>query len=149
LNFQDLGLDRPLLKALEALGHDTPTPIQVKAIPTVLDGRDVVGLAQTGTGKTAAFSLPLLQRLSTSSKGRPAPKTVRALILSPTRELAAQIHQSVRDYSKGMKLNSMVVFGGVSIRPQIANAARGVDVMIATPGRLLDLIDQKAVSLHR
>ena len=148
LNFQDLGLDRPLLKALEALGHDTPTPIQVKAIPTVLDGRDVVGLAQTGTGKTAAFALPLLQRLAASSKGRPAPKAVRALILSPTRELAAQIHQSVRDYSKGMKLNSMVVFGGVSVRPQIANAARGVDVMIATPGRLLDLIDQKAVSLH-
>jgi ATP-dependent RNA helicase RhlE len=148
LKFIDLGLDRPLLSALEALGHDTPTPIQVKAIPTILDGRDVVGLAQTGTGKTGAFSLPLLQRLAASSKGRPAPKTVRALILSPTRELAAQIHQSVRDYSKNLKLNSMVVFGGVSIRPQIANAARGVDVMIATPGRLLDLIDQKAVSLH-
>ena len=148
LKFIDLGLEGPLLSALEALGHDTPTPIQVKAIPTILDGRDVVGLAQTGTGKTGAFSLPLLQRLAATSKGRPAPKAVRALILSPTRELAAQIHQSVRDYSKNLKLNSMVVFGGVSIRPQIANAARGVDVMIATPGRLLDLVDQKAVSLH-
>jgi ATP-dependent RNA helicase RhlE len=149
LKFIDLGLEGPLLNALEALGHDTPTPIQVKAIPTILDGRDVVGLAQTGTGKTGAFSLPLLQRLAASSKGRPAPKTVRALVLSPTRELTAQIHQSVRDYSKNLKLNSMVVFGGVSIRPQIANAARGVDVMIATPGRLLDLVEQKAVRLDQ
>ncbi len=149
MKFIDLGLEGPLLGALEALGHDTPTPIQVKAIPTILDGRDVVGLAQTGTGKTGAFSLPLLQRLAASTNAKPAPKMVRALILSPTRELAAQIHQSVRDYSKGQKLHSMCVFGGVSIRPQIASAARGVDVMIATPGRLLDLIDQKAVRLDQ
>jgi len=149
LKFIDLGLEGPLLSALEALGHDTPTPIQVKAIPTILDGRDVVGLAQTGTGKTGAFSLPLLQRLAATSKGSPAPKMVRALVLSPTRELAAQIHQSVRDYSKGQKLHSMCVFGGVSIRPQITSAARGVDVMIATPGRLLDLIEQKAVRLDQ
>jgi ATP-dependent RNA helicase RhlE len=149
LKFSDLGLEGPLLKALDALGHDTPTPIQVKAIPTILDGRDVVGLAQTGTGKTGAFSLPLIQRLAASGTSKPAPKTVRALILSPTRELAAQIHKSVRDYSANHKLHSMCVFGGVSIRPQIASAARGVDVMIATPGRLLDLIDQKAVTLHK
>ncbi len=148
MKFSDLGLDGPLLNALNALGHDTPTPIQMKAIPIVLQGRDVIGLAQTGTGKTGAFSLPLLQTLS-ASKGRPEPKTCRALILAPTRELVTQIMKSVRDYGQKMKLSATSVVGGVSIRPQISTMARGVDILVATPGRLLDLIDQKALSLGK
>ncbi len=146
LKFSDLGLDRPLLNALDALGHDVPTPIQVKAIPTILDGRDVIGLAQTGTGKTGAFALPLLQRLAATG-GRPKPHTCRALILAPTRELVTQIMKSVRDYGSRMKLSATSIVGGVSIRPQKATMARGVDVVVATPGRLLDLIDQRAMRL--
>jgi ATP-dependent RNA helicase RhlE len=146
LKFSDLGLDRPLLNALDALGHDVPTPIQVKAIPTILDGRDVIGLAQTGTGKTGAFALPLLQRLAAIG-GRPKPHTCRALILAPTRELVTQIMKAVRDYGSRMKLSSTAIVGGVSIRPQKATMARGVDVVVATPGRLLDLIDQRAMRL--
>jgi len=146
LKFTDLGLDRPLLNALEALGHDVPTPIQVKAIPTILDGRDVIGLAQTGTGKTGAFALPLLQRLAASG-GKPKPNSCRALILAPTRELVTQIMNSVRDYGSRMKLSATAIVGGVSIRPQKATVARGVDIVVATPGRLLDLIDQRCLRL--
>lgn len=146
LKFSDLGLDRPLLNALDALGHDVPTPIQVKAIPTILDRRDVIGLAQTGTGKTGAFALPLLQRLAAIG-GRPKPHTCRALILAPTRELVTQIMKSVRDYGSRLKLSATSIVGGVSIRPQKATMARGVDIVVATPGRLLDLIDQRAMRL--
>ena len=148
MNFTDLGLDRPLLNALEALGHDTPTPIQAKAIPTIIQGRDVIGLAQTGTGKTGAFALPLLQRLDASGS-RAKPFTCRALILAPTRELVTQIMKAVREYGSKLKLTSTSIVGGVSARPQKATMARGCDIVVATPGRLLDLIDQKAMRLDQ
>ncbi len=142
--FKDLGLAEPLLKALDAESYVTPTPIQAQAIPHVLAGRDLQGIAQTGTGKTAAFSLPMLQRLG---NGRPNPRSCRALILSPTRELASQIQESIRVYGRFVPLSSAVVFGGVSIGKQIRDLSRGVDILVATPGRLLDLIDQRAVTL--
>lgn len=147
MNFNELGLDKPILKALAAQGYDKPTPIQSKAIPPILEGRDVVGLAQTGTGKTAAFTLPLLQQLA-RSKNTDRSNAVRVLILSPTRELAAQIHKAVRDYSRNLSLTSTCVVGGMSIKPQRKALAAGVDILIATPGRLLDLADQKAVRLN-
>jgi len=147
VNFNELGLDKPILKALAAQGYDKPTPIQSKAIPPILEGRDVVGLAQTGTGKTAAFTLPLLQQLA-RSKNTDRSNAVRVLILSPTRELAAQIHKAVRDYSRNLSLTSTCVVGGMSIKPQRKALAAGVDILIATPGRLLDLADQKAVRLN-
>lgn len=146
VNFNELGLDKLILKALDAQGYEKPTPIQSKAIPPILEGRDVVGMAQTGTGKTAAFTLPLLQRL-TQSKSAAAHKTVRSLILSPTRELAAQIHKAVRDYSRNMSMTSTCVVGGMSIKPQRKALLNGVDILIATPGRLLDLADQNALRL--
>ena len=137
--FSELGLSKALLDTLDGLHLTTPTPIQVQAIPLVLEGRDVIGLAQTGTGKTAAFSLPILHRLAPGKKA--APKKVRALILSPTRELSAQIAKSVKDYGRKLHLTSTVVVGGVSIRPQIKALAGGIDILIATPGRLMDLIE--------
>jgi superfamily II DNA/RNA helicase len=144
--FSQLGLSKALLDTLDGLHLTTPTPIQVQAIPPVLEGRDVIGLAQTGTGKTAAFALPILHRLA---PGKPAaPKKVRALILSPTRELSAQIAKSVKDYGRKLNLSSAVVVGGVSSRPQIKALAGGVDILIATPGRLMDLIEQRTVSLN-
>ncbi|WP_420407057.1 DEAD/DEAH box helicase [Hoeflea sp.] len=143
--FSELGLSKALLDTLDQLHLTKPTPIQTKAIPAVLEGRDVIGLAQTGTGKTAAFSLPILHRLA---PGKPAkPKKARALILSPTRELSAQIAKTVKDLSRKLNLRSAVVVGGVSIRPQIKTLSSGVDVLIATPGRLMDLAAQNAVSL--
>ncbi|MBW3096139.1 DEAD/DEAH box helicase [Pseudohoeflea coraliihabitans] len=145
MSFDTLGLSRPILDALTALSITTPTPIQEQAIPTALAGHDLVGLAQTGTGKTAAFSLPILEKLS--SGGRAAPCKTRALILSPTRELASQIHKSIRDFSRRLKLRSVLAVGGVSIRPQMKFLAGGADILIATPGRLEDLIRQNAVSL--
>ncbi|WP_244577765.1 DEAD/DEAH box helicase [Hoeflea halophila] len=144
--FSQLGLSKALLDTLDGLHLTTPTPIQVQAIPPVIEGRDVIGLAQTGTGKTAAFSLPILHRLAPGKKA--APKKVRALILSPTRELSAQIAKSVRDYGRRLHLTSTIVVGGVSIRPQIKALASGVDILVATPGRLMDLIEQRAVSLN-
>jgi|GEM_PF-890667 len=147
MTFKSLGLSRPVLEALDALELTNPTPIQTQAIPPALEGRDVVGLAQTGTGKTAAFALPMIDRLADG--GKPLPKKVRALILSPTRELAQQISKSVRDYTSRVRLRSAVVVGGVSIRPQIKILSYGVDILIATPGRLEDLIKQKAVELDR
>lgn len=144
--FSELGLSKTILDTLDGLRLTTPTPIQVQAIPLVLEGRDVIGLAQTGTGKTAAFALPILHRLA---PGKPAaPKKARALILSPTRELSAQIARSVKDYSRKLNMTSTVVVGGVSVRPQIKALASGVDILIATPGRLMDLIEQRAVSLN-
>ncbi len=144
-NFPSLGLPEILVRAVHDCGYTTPTPIQQQAIPVVLEGRDVLAAAQTGTGKTAAFMLPILARLS--STPRPRAQAVRTLILTPTRELAAQIEASFRDYARYTKLSALVVFGGVSINPQIAQLKRGVDVLVATPGRLLDLAGQKAVDL--
>jgi ATP-dependent RNA helicase RhlE len=145
-SFSDLGLTAPILGALSAEGYTAPTPIQTQAIPLVLGGRDLCGIAQTGTGKTAAFALPVLQRLA-SVPQRAAPQTCRALVLSPTRELASQITDSFRAYGAGMKLSTEVVFGGVPIGRQRAQLARGVDILVATPGRLLDLIDNRWLSL--
>jgi len=144
--FTDLELAAPVQAAVQAQGYDTPTPIQARAIPVVLAGRDLVGLAQTGTGKTAAFVLPLIHRLLAENKQAPG-RSCRALILSPTRELAAQIEASVRAYSKGTSLSCAVVFGGVKAGPQIKTLARGVDILVATPGRLLDHLGERKVRL--
>jgi ATP-dependent RNA helicase RhlE len=145
-NFSDLGLSAPILGALAAEGYVSPTPIQFQAIPPVLGGRDLCGIAQTGTGKTAAFALPILERLAALPR-RPAPQTCRGLVLSPTRELASQIANSFRAYGAGMPLSTAVVYGGVPIGPQRQKLARGVDILVATPGRLLDLIDTRSVTL--
>lgn len=146
--FKDFGLDPALLKALDNEGYQTPTPIQSAAIPELLKGSDLLGIAQTGTGKTAAFALPILDRLS-KLKGRPDRGTCRALILSPTRELAAQIGESFRTYGKFLRVSQTTVFGGVSIGNQIRTVGNGVDVLIATPGRLVDLIDRRVLSLSK
>jgi ATP-dependent RNA helicase RhlE len=146
-SFSDLGLAAPLLKALEGEGYTTPTPIQAKAIPAVLAGSDLLGIAQTGTGKTAAFALPILHRLAADP--RPAPrKGCRVLVLSPTRELATQIADSFRTYGRHYGFHVAVVFGGVAHRPQIQALARGVDVLIATPGRLLDHMGERNAVLN-
>ncbi len=143
MSFSHLGLSKPILKAIEKQGYDKPSPIQEQAIPAVLQGKDVMAAAQTGTGKTAGFTLPLLEMLSKGSK--PQSRQARALILTPTRELAAQIEDSVNTYGKHLNLYSTVVFGGVKINPQIKRLYRGVDILVATPGRLMDLHQQKAV----
>jgi ATP-dependent RNA helicase RhlE len=145
-NFSDLGLSARILDALAAEGYAAPTPIQFQAIPPVLGGRDLCGIAQTGTGKTAAFALPILQRLAAVSR-RAAPQTCRALVLSPTRELASQIADSFRAYGARTPLSTAVVFGGVPIGPQRQKLARGLDILVATPGRLLDLIDTRSLTL--
>lgn len=144
--FDSLGLAPSILKTIEKLGYETPTPIQVEAIPLVLEGRDLIGLAQTGTGKTAAFGLPLIHHLL-SEKERPEAKTVRALILAPTRELASQIATNLRDFVRHTHLRIGVVFGGASIHFQKKNLERGTDILVATPGRLLDLVERKALRL--
>jgi ATP-dependent RNA helicase RhlE len=144
--FDDLGLAQPILKALAASGYDTPTPIQMQAIPALLEGRDLCGIAQTGTGKTAAFALPSLHRFATDIKPRPQ-GGCRMLVLSPTRELAAQIADKFRDYGKFLGLNIQCVFGGMPIYSQKKKLAAGADILVATPGRLLDLIEQRALSL--
>jgi ATP-dependent RNA helicase RhlE len=149
MKFTDLGLVEPLVRAVHEHGYDTPTPIQAQAIPTILSGADLMGGAQTGTGKTAGFTLPMLQRLM----ARPAPRDargripIRALILTPTRELAAQVEESVRVYGKYSKLTSMVMFGGVGMQPQIDKLRQGVDILVATPGRLLDHHGQRTLDL--
>jgi ATP-dependent RNA helicase RhlE len=147
-NFSELGLSAPLLHALSTEGYSDPTPIQAQAIPLVLAGRDLCGIAQTGTGKTAAFALPILQRLS-ATPHRPAAQTCRTLVLSPTRELASQIAEGFRAYGAKLPLSTAVVFGGVAIGQQRRQLARGVDILVATPGRLLDLIDSGSLSLSR
>jgi ATP-dependent RNA helicase RhlE len=144
--FSDLGLIEPLFRAVSAEGYTTPTPIQAQAIPVLLQGRDVLGIAQTGTGKTAAFALPILQRLGLD-KRRPAPKGARALILTPTRELAVQIGEGFAAYGRNLPLRRAVIHGGVSQNPQVAAVRNGVDILVATPGRLLDLIDQRCIDL--
>ncbi|OSM96892.1 ATP-dependent RNA helicase RhlE [Lonsdalea populi] len=148
MSFESLGLSADILRAVEEQGYREPTPVQRQAIPLVLAGRDLMASAQTGTGKTAGFTLPMLQMLSTkpASKGR---RPVRALILTPTRELAAQIGENVQSYSKYLSLRSLVVFGGVSINPQMMKLRGGVDILVATPGRLLDLEHQNAVDLSQ
>jgi ATP-dependent RNA helicase RhlE len=147
-DFISLGLDARLLKALTQEGYETPTPIQTQAIPHVLEGKDLLGIAQTGTGKTASFALPILQRLDAAKK-TPAPKTARALILSPTRELSAQIADSFKAYGRYMNQTVTTIFGGVGEGPQIQTMKRGIDVLVATPGRLLDLVNQRAVDLSK
>jgi ATP-dependent RNA helicase RhlE len=147
-NFSDLGLAPELLSALEGEGYVTPTPIQAQAIPVVLEGRDLLGIAQTGTGKTAAFALPILNRLAAERRPRPR-RGARVLVLSPTRELATQIADSFRTYGRHLNLRIAVVFGGVGHRPQIMALREGVDVLVATPGRLLDHIGERDVELSQ
>jgi ATP-dependent RNA helicase RhlE len=148
MSFSQLGLSSELLQAITDQGYETPTPIQRQAIPEVLDGRDVLAGAQTGTGKTASFTLPLLQLL-TNKPTVQKPRPVRALILVPTRELAAQVYESVQLYGKHLPLVAEVIFGGVSPNPQIKSLHRGADIIVATPGRLLDLANQRHVNLSR
>jgi len=150
MSFSSLGLSAELLRAVAEQGYDQPTPVQARAIPVVIAGRDLQAAAQTGTGKTAGFTLPLLQRLQTSpgpAGGHRHP--VRALILTPTRELAAQVGESVSAYGKHLRFSSAVIFGGVNINPQIDKLRRGVDIVIATPGRLLDHVQQRTIDLSR
>ena len=149
MNFEELNLAPAIMQAVRELGYDTPTPIQAQAIPAVLAGQDLLAGAQTGTGKTAAFTLPMLHKLSLSEPGqnRFGGKAIRALVLTPTRELAAQVEESVRDYGKYLKLDSTVIFGGVGMNPQISKVKKGVDILVATPGRLLDLQGQGFLDL--
>lgn len=147
-DFAALGLAKPILAALAAKGYDKPTPIQMQAIPPLLEGHDLCGIAQTGTGKTAAFALPSIQYLSDNLQV-PGPHQCRMLVLSPTRELAAQIAESFSTYGRQARIRVECVFGGVPINRQIRAMSRGIDVLVATPGRLLDLVDQRAVDLRR
>ncbi len=148
MSFMNLGLSKPLLDALAAKDYSQATPIQTQAIPTVLTGRDLLGIAQTGTGKTAAFMLPSLQRLAANRPQFLKPGQVRMLVLAPTRELASQIADSAKTYGRFMQLSVGVIFGGVPNGKSVRTVARGLDVLVATPGRLLDLIDQRALSLR-
>ncbi|MFG0411511.1 DEAD/DEAH box helicase [Pseudomonas sp. FYR_11] len=148
MNFAQLGLIEPLLRTLQQLGYTTPTPVQAKAIPAVLAGRDLMAAAQTGTGKTAGFALPVLQRLALEGE-KVASNSVRALVLVPTRELAEQVHNNVREYAENLPLSTYAVYGGVSINPQMMRLRRGVDLLVATPGRLLDLFRQNAVKFNQ
>ena len=147
MSFKSLGLSDALLKAISKKGYTTPSPIQTKAIPPILEGKDVLASAQTGTGKTAGFTLPLLQILSQKETLRHRP--VRALVLTPTRELAAQVFANVQEYSEFLDLRSAVIFGGVNQKPQVAQLRQGVDILVATPGRLLDLQNQGVLSLAK
>jgi ATP-dependent RNA helicase RhlE len=146
--FQDLGLAAPILKALAAEGYATPTPIQSQAIPLLLAGKDLIGLAQTGTGKTAAFALPILHRLA-DDRRHAGPRSCRVLVLAPTRELAAQIGDSFRAYGRFLGFSTTVVFGGASMFRQKEIMARGVDVLVATPGRLIDHIGERSINLDK
>ncbi len=146
MSFTTLGLSAPLLKAIQDQGYTEPTPIQKQAIPVILSRKDILAGAQTGTGKTAGFTLPLLQLLSTTKPTKPK-QSVRALILTPTRELAAQVGESVAIYGKYLSFKSAIIFGGVKINPQLTQLRHGVDIVIATPGRLLDHISQKSIDL--
>lgn len=144
MDFKELNLIKPLLKAVDEAGYSAPTEIQSKAVPLILEGKDLIGCAQTGTGKTGAFAIPLLQRLELEKAGR---KGIRALILTPTRELAIQIEENFNIYGKYLDLRTVCVFGGVSLSPQVRALKEGADILIATPGRLLDLIQQKYVNM--
>jgi ATP-dependent RNA helicase RhlE len=144
--FENLGLTAELLRAIREQGYTEPTPIQHQAIPLVLQGRDIMAGAQTGTGKTAGFTLPLLQRLGSDRRDNP-PRAIRALVLAPTRELAAQVGDSIETYGRHLPHRATVIFGGVNINPQIERLRRGVDIVVATPGRLLDHARQQTIDL--
>ena len=146
-SFDILGLNPILMDKIEVLGLIEPTPIQYKAIPHVLNGRDVMGLAQTGTGKTAAFGLPIAHRLM-ENRVKPLPKSTHALILAPTRELAKQIQEAIKSFVRGSPIRVGMVVGGLSINPQIHKLQKGMDILVATPGRLIDLLDRRAVTLE-
>ena len=150
MSFASLGLSDALVRAVAATGYNTPTPVQLQAIPAVLEGRDLMVAAQTGTGKTAGFALPVIERLFPAGEPagkRPGAKQVRVLVLTPTRELAAQVHDSIRAYATELPLKSTCIFGGVGANPQMKAIAPGLDILVACPGRLLDLVGQKAVDL--
>ena len=149
MSFDQLGLSAELLRAVQELGYVTPTPIQQRAIPSVFEGRDLLAAAQTGTGKTAAFALPLLQRMSEEVPSPRGPRAPRLLVLVPTRELAAQVGQSFDDFGRHLNQRTLLVFGGVSARPQIDALRQGVDIVVATPGRLLDHINERLVDLSK
>jgi len=149
MSFETLGLRAEILRAVSEKGYSTPTPIQKQAIPSILEGRDLMGGAQTGTGKTAGFTLPLLHKLMLNGKPASSRRPIRALVLTPTRELAAQVHESIVTYSKYLPLKSTVVFGGVKINPQISKLRNGIDILVATPGRLLDHVSQGTVNLSK
>lgn len=148
MKFENLNLIEPLLKAVYKKGYLSPTPIQEKAIPTILQGKDIFGCAQTGTGKTAAFALPILQLLETE-KDRSQRRVIRALILAPTRELSLQISEEFKDYGRALDIRQMTIYGGVSQRVQTQTLQKGVDILVATPGRLLDLIQQGFINLNK
>jgi len=149
MSFESLGLRAELVRAVSDKGYSTPTPIQTQAIPLILEGRDLMGSAQTGTGKTAGFTLPILQRLHVTQKPGQGRRPIRALVVTPTRELAAQVTESIEAYGKWLPLKSTVVFGGVSINPQKQKLIRGVDILVATPGRLLDHVNQRSADLSK
>ena len=149
MSFATLGLRAELVRAVSEQGYTEPTPIQKQAIPVILEGRDVLASAQTGTGKTAGFALPLLQRLAAEAAPQSPRRPVRCLVLTPTRELAAQVGSSIETYGRYLSLKSSVIFGGVKIRPQIQQLQRGVDTVVATPGRLLDHVSQKTIDLSK
>jgi ATP-dependent RNA helicase RhlE len=149
LSFETFNLNPALLRAVADAGYTVPTPIQARAIPVVMEGRDLLGAAQTGTGKTAAFALPILQRLHDAQNAPRGPRAPRALVLVPTRELAAQVAESFKDLGRHLKQQGVLVFGGVSPKPQVQALAQGVDIVIATPGRLLDHLQMKVVDLSR
>ena len=148
MTFKELQLSRTILRAIAELGYDSPTKIQEKAIPVVLEGFDVISSAQTGTGKTAAFALPIIQNLLKNQDAAKKRKIIRAIIISPTRELAEQIFQDVKGYAKYTNLRATVVYGGTAIEPQIDRIKKGIDILIATPGRLLDLYKREKVGLN-
>lgn len=145
--FSELDLLNPILKALEKKGYTNPTPIQEQSIPPILDGRDVLGAAQTGTGKTASFAIPTLQILARAQELGNTSKAIKSLILTPTRELAIQIQENFDEYGENLKLKNAVIFGGVSQHSQVQKLKAGVDILVATPGRLLDLINQGYIDL--
>lgn len=147
MTFKELNISEPILKALANKNYETPTPIQEQAIPVALSGRDLLGLAQTGTGKTAAFAIPIIQQLNLS-QNKSRKREIAALVITPTRELAIQIDECFTDYAKHTGLRNTVIFGGVSQRPQVDHLNNGTDILIATPGRLLDLINQKIITLE-
>ncbi|AOZ94052.1 DEAD/DEAH box helicase [Paenibacillus crassostreae] len=148
MTFTDLGMIPSIIKALEEENYSTPTPIQEQAIPSVLAGRDLLGCAQTGTGKTAAFALPIIQRLSEQQGAGNVPHRIRSLILTPTRELALQIHENIEAYARYTRLRCCAIFGGVSQKVQERSLQQGVDILVATPGRLIDLMNQKCIDLQ-
>lgn len=148
MKFEDLKLIEPIQKALKDKNYTSPTPIQEKSIPHILEGKDIMGCAQTGTGKTAAFAIPIIQLLTNKNTNHGKP-TIKSLILTPTRELAIQIEENIQDYSKNTPLKNTVIFGGVKQGPQVEKLRRGVDILVATPGRLLDLIDQGYIRLDK